>query len=76
MWASIACTALRSRKVLGLRYNGFVRMVEVHAVGVTKDNKDTMRVWQVSFSGLIRLLVVKGSYFGQLCFQNLYVCLG
>jgi hypothetical protein len=48
MWAGKACDALRSRKRLELRYNGFSRIVEVHAVGISKENNPIMRVWQVS----------------------------
>jgi hypothetical protein len=48
MWASIACDALRTGVVLELRYDGYWRHVEVHAVGVTKDDNDVMRVWQVA----------------------------
>ncbi len=48
MWHTIACDALRSGRVLELRYDGYVRCVEVHAVGVTKDDNFIMRVWQVS----------------------------
>jgi hypothetical protein len=47
MSTEIACDALRSQRRLELRYDGFVRIVEVHAVGVTKDGRSIMRVWQV-----------------------------
>jgi hypothetical protein len=47
MWNSTACDALRQRKRLELRYDGYTRVVEVHAVGSTKDGNDIMRVWQV-----------------------------
>lgn len=43
-----ACAALRSGHVLQLRYDGYTRDVEVHAVGFTKDDNAVMRVWQVA----------------------------
>jgi hypothetical protein len=43
-----ACAALRSGHVLQLRYDGYTRDVEVHAVGFTKDDDAVMRVWQVA----------------------------
>lgn len=48
MWVQTACDALRSGRVLQLRYDGYTRDVEVHAVGATKDSNDVMRVWQVA----------------------------
>lgn len=48
MWAQVACDALNAECILQLEYDGYVRAVEVHAVGTTKDNKDVMRVWQVA----------------------------
>jgi hypothetical protein len=48
MWASIACDALRTGNVLELRYDGYWRHVEVHAVGFTKDDNGVMRVWQIA----------------------------
>jgi hypothetical protein len=47
MWKSVACDALRQGKCLQLSYDGYVRVVEVHAVGVTQEGNDIMRVWQV-----------------------------
>src|SRR5882757_275924 len=48
MWTQVACDALRSGHVLELRYGGYSRSVEVHAVGFTKEDNPVMRVWQVS----------------------------
>ena len=48
MWAQVACEALSAGKVLNLRYDGYDRCVEVHAVGVTKEGHVVMRCWQVS----------------------------
>jgi hypothetical protein len=47
MWATQACEALHAGKRLELRYDGFIRVVEVHAVGTTKDSNEIMRVFQV-----------------------------
>jgi hypothetical protein len=47
MWKSVACEALRKGKCLELRYDGFSRIVEVHAVGTSKEGNNLMRVWQV-----------------------------
>jgi len=44
---AIACDALKQGRCLELRYDGFSRVVEVHAVGFTKENNAIMRVWQV-----------------------------
>ena len=48
MLVQVACEALRSGHVLELQYGGYVRLVEVHAVGFTKDDNPITRVWQVS----------------------------
>jgi hypothetical protein len=48
MWANTACEALKSARILRLLYDGFFRNVEVHTVGITKDQNEIMRVWQVS----------------------------
>lgn len=48
MWTHTACAALRSGHVLQLRYDGYTRDVEVHAVGFTKDDDAVMRVWQIA----------------------------
>jgi predicted DNA-binding transcriptional regulator YafY len=43
----IACEAIKTAKRLELRYDGHTRVVEVHAVGVSKDGHSIMRAWQV-----------------------------
>ena len=48
MLVQVACEALRSGHILELQYDGYVRLVEVHAVGFTKDDNPIARVWQVS----------------------------
>jgi hypothetical protein len=48
MWVQVACEALRSGRVLELRYDGYSRSVEVHAVGFTKEDNPVIRAWQVS----------------------------
>jgi hypothetical protein len=48
MWSETACAALAARRILYLQYDGYSRGVEVHAVGITKDGNQVMRVWQVS----------------------------
>ena len=48
MWVQTACDALRAGLVLQLRYDGYSRDVEVHAVGLTKEDHGVMRVWQVA----------------------------
>jgi hypothetical protein len=48
MWWHVACEALNAKKCLEIRYDGFSRIVEVHAVGTTDDGNPVMRVWQVS----------------------------
>ena len=48
MSVQAACEALKRQRRLELHYDGYIRVVEVHAVGVSKDGNDIMRVWQVS----------------------------
>lgn len=47
MFAGQACEALAAGKCLELRYSGFSRVVEVHAVGVSTAGNEVMRAWQV-----------------------------
>lgn len=48
MNTSAACEALNKKLILQVRYDGYFRNVEVHAVGYTQDGNAVMRVWQVS----------------------------
>ncbi len=45
---SVLCEAIRTKRCVELRYDGYRRLVEVHAYGVTKAGHDIMLVWQVS----------------------------
>ncbi len=47
MSVQAACEALKRQRRIELRYDGYNRVVEVHAVGLGKDGNDIMRVWQV-----------------------------
>lgn len=47
MVSSTACEALKAKKCLQLNYDGFNRVVEVHAVGVSTKGNPVARVWQV-----------------------------
>jgi hypothetical protein len=47
MWIDQACDALARARVLELRYDGFSRWVEVHAVGISKADHTVMRCWQI-----------------------------
>ena len=44
----VFCDALGTKRRLQLHYVGYLRVVEVHACGVTKDGDSVARVWQVS----------------------------
>ena len=39
--------AIKNRRCLTLSYNGFVRLVEPHAFGQTKEGHGILRAWQV-----------------------------
>jgi hypothetical protein len=41
------CEAISTAKRLELRYGGYLRVVEVHSVGRSKEGHWLMRVWQV-----------------------------
>lgn len=47
MWWHVACEALQQGCCLELQYDGYSRIVEVHAVGTTRDGNPIMRCWQV-----------------------------
>ena len=47
MWQAVGCDAIRQRRRLELRYDGYVRVVDVHVVGRSAEGHDLMRVWQV-----------------------------
>src|SRR6478609_8576300 len=46
MHIAVACEVLTKKKRLQISYDGFIRVVEVHACGFTKDGNAIMRVWQ------------------------------
>lgn len=48
MTTDVFCNAISSSKCLEIYYDDFNRIIEVHAVGFTKDNYPVARVWQVS----------------------------
>ena len=45
--ARTACYAIRQRKLLSLNYDGFSRIVEVHAVGYSTFGRELAYVWEV-----------------------------
>lgn len=47
MWMATACNALQQGKRLELRYDGYTRVLEVHAVGTTRKGHEVMRAYQV-----------------------------
>ena len=47
MWANTGCQAIQSGRRVELQYNGYTRVVEVHAVGRSTAGNDVARVWQV-----------------------------
>lgn len=75
MRIELACQALRDRKCLELRYDGWSRSVEVHAAGLTKEGNAVMRVWQTqggSNSGTTgwKLLRLDEVISGHICPEN------
>jgi hypothetical protein len=48
MWWHVGCEALQAGKRLRVTYDGYSRIVEVHAVGTSRDDNPLMRVWQCS----------------------------
>ena len=44
----VFCDAIGAKRRLQLHYDGYTRIVEVHACGLTKDGNSVARVWQVS----------------------------
>jgi hypothetical protein len=47
MYVRTACEALKTARRLEIRYDGYHRIVEVHAVGNSREGAPLMRVWQV-----------------------------
>lgn len=47
MRPELPCEALRLGRCLEVRYDGYVRIVEVHVVGFSRDGHGLMRVWQI-----------------------------
>lgn len=47
MKPSEACGALKAKQRIEFKYSGRDRVIEVHAVGYTHDEKPIMRAWQV-----------------------------
>lgn len=45
---NLAREAIQSTKCLTIQYGGHDRVVEVHAVGITKDGNPIVKAWQVS----------------------------
>ena len=41
-------TAIQTRHLLRVRYDGYTRIVEPHAYGISKEGHEVMRAWQVS----------------------------
>jgi hypothetical protein len=48
MQTSTPCEALNAGLCLEVSYDGYTRIVEVHAVGLSREGRWIMRVWQVA----------------------------
>lgn len=48
MWWHVACDALNKGVRLQITYDGYSRIVEVHAVGTSDDGNPLMRAFQVT----------------------------
>jgi hypothetical protein len=47
VWAQTACDAIAKRRRVQVNYDGYSRVVEIHACGVSKTGHEVARVWQV-----------------------------
>jgi hypothetical protein len=45
---STLCGAIRAKRCVELRYDGYKRLVEIHAYGATQKGHAIMLIWQVS----------------------------
>lgn len=45
---NLAREAIQSKKCLSIQYGGYDRVVEVHALGITKDGNPIVKAWQLS----------------------------
>jgi len=47
MHSTTACEAIAKKRCLEIAYDGYRRVVEVHACGLTSEGHHVMRVWQL-----------------------------